>query len=188
MTDNPKIDSMDKFHEALGKDADERQSKRKTALLREMDSREHSTREVEMMLFAENASRGKLFFDPEKVPAGKDYLWVVETLLGEAKVDNLQSSYYIGWRPVPAARHPEMIVPDFGGPLSNIDRQYIRRGGQILMERDKKIGDAERAIQQRRTDGQEDQVRSARFSQSNDPLTPHYSESKKSRHSFRSDD
>lgn len=78
--------------------------------------------------------RSRLYVDPEMIPRGMRYRWVRETNLNEPDDARITDMMMIGWQPVPADRHPEMIPPPLPGREKE-PPQVIRRGGLILMER-----------------------------------------------------
>ncbi len=97
----------------------------------------------------QDIEKGTLHLNTKDIPEGMVYSWITESILGEPQLTNVQSSFQNYWRPVPASRHPDLAAPDIGGSFSNVDKNIIRRGGCILMERSKKIDDAERAKYER---------------------------------------
>lgn len=70
-------------------------------------------------------------FDESKIPNGMAYQWVVVTVGGAERPENLIIAEQNGWTPVPAGRHPELA-----GLRAPKDGAIIR-GGQILMEQPK---------------------------------------------------
>ena len=80
------------------------------------------------------AYRSRLYVDLESIPRGICYRWVRETTLNEPDDARITDMMMIGWQPVPADRHPEMIPPALPG-RDKEPPQIIRRGGLILMER-----------------------------------------------------
>lgn len=68
-------------------------------------------------------------FDRTIVPEGWDYQWIAETIYGAPNGHRMVDAAQNGWEPVPAERHDGVFLQKgMTGP--------IRRGGQILMERD----------------------------------------------------
>lgn len=92
---------------------------------RNAETRNAGTRRMPGMAY-----RGKLAWDGNKVPGDKVYRWVMESVLGVPDPENITNRLANGWGYVPADRHPEIPLLD---PSSNV----IRRGGQVLMERDR---------------------------------------------------
>lgn len=82
-------------------------------------------------------SRGRLYVDPTKIPAGVRYCWIRASTLGQPDDDNVIQALEMGWKPVPPDRHPELVPPSFGDRARPAD--HILKGGQILMERPEEI-------------------------------------------------
>lgn len=82
-------------------------------------------------------SRGRLYVNPEFIPAGVRYKWVRAATLGQPDNDNVLEALEMGWKPVPPDRHPELVPPNFMGLDRPVD--HIAKGGQILMERPEEI-------------------------------------------------
>lgn len=69
-----------------------------------------------------------LDFDQRIIPAGMSYEWKRESLLGKPDGEHQIALRENHWRPVPAARHPE---------LAQQGEEVIRRRDTVLMERPK---------------------------------------------------
>lgn len=82
-------------------------------------------------------SRGRLYVDPTRIPAGVRYCWIRASTLGQADDDNVIQALEMGWKPVPPDRHSELVPPSFGDRVRPPD--HILKGGQILMERPEEI-------------------------------------------------
>ena len=89
------------------------------------------------------------FVDPDKIPDGWTYEWKRHTVLGMEDPSYQVSLRRMGWTPVPASRHPEMM------PANHKDDVILRKG-MILMERPEEITEEVRAIDKKRA---RDQVR-----------------------------
>ncbi len=78
---------------------------------------------------------GHLWIDPATIPEGMTYAWFIESVLDQPDARYLKNAFRMGWKPVPADRHPE-LMPEvmYGGLYKDADRSVIRTGGQILME------------------------------------------------------
>lgn len=87
--------------------------------------------------------------DPEKIPDGWTYEWKRHTVFGKEDPTYNVSLRRMGWTPVPANRHPEMM------PTGNGEDTILRKG-MILMERPEEITEEMRAIDRKRA---RDQVR-----------------------------
>jgi hypothetical protein len=88
-------------------------------------------------------------FQAPPPPPGWSYEWKTETVLGQEDPAYQVQLARMGWEPVPAQRHPEMM------PTNSKDVN-IRRKGQVLMMRPQVITDEARSIERRRA---RDQVR-----------------------------
>lgn len=71
--------------------------------------------------------------DPRMIPDGWSYEWKRKTLWGKEDPAHDVEMARLGWEPVPASRHPELM------PKGNY--QTIERDGMILMERPKVLTD-----------------------------------------------
>lgn len=89
------------------------------------------------------------FIDPDKVPDGWTYEWKRYTVFGQEDPSYQVALRRVGWAPVPASRHPEMM------PAGTKDDVILRKG-MILMERPEEITEEVRAIDKKRA---RDQVR-----------------------------
>ena len=69
----------------------------------------------------------EFYIDPRIIPEGWDYNWKRETIAGQVDEDHLTEMRIAGWEPVDSRRHPNMMPPNYTGP--------VRRKGMILMER-----------------------------------------------------
>lgn len=73
----------------------------------------------------------EFYIDPRKIPEGWDYNWKRETIAGMTDQEHMIEMRGVGWEPVDARRHPEMMAIGYVGP--------VRRKGMILMERPSEI-------------------------------------------------
>lgn len=89
------------------------------------------------------------YVDPNKIPDGWSYEWKRFTVLGQEDPAYQVQLRRVGWTPVPASRHPEMM------PADSKD-EVVMRKGMILMERPQEISDEVRSIDKKRA---RDQVR-----------------------------
>jgi len=89
------------------------------------------------------------YVDPDKIPEGWTYEWKRHTVLGQEDPTYQVAMRRVGWMPVPAARHPEMM------PVGHKDEAILRKG-MILMERPEEITQEVRSIDKKRA---RDQVR-----------------------------
>lgn len=72
------------------------------------------------------------YVDPGAIPDGWTYEWKRKTVYGAEDPSYQVSLAHMGWEPVPADRHPEMMP-------SNMTAASIERKGMILMERPAEI-------------------------------------------------
>ena len=90
--------------------------------------------------------KGRLDIDVSGLPVGMEATWIRETCLGEADDDNIVSAMERGYQPATTDDLPsykKYRLPGARG--SDTEDSLIRRGGQVLMIRDRTIGDEERA-------------------------------------------
>lgn len=89
--------------------------------------------------------KGKLgILGRHEIPKDKVYRWVAEAVDHQPTPENVSERLSVGWRPVPADRHPKAtgaVGLDGQMIISNV----IRKGGQILMEMDRRAYERERA-------------------------------------------
>lgn len=85
----------------------------------------------------------EFFVEPAIVPDGWTYEWKRRTVMGAPDPSYQVSLARMGWEPVPAGRHPEMMP-------TGMSKADIERKGMVLMERPKEITDEARAIENRR--------------------------------------
>jgi len=81
----------------------------------------------------------EFFIDTRTVPDGWTYEWKRRTVLGKEDPAYQVSLARLGWEPVPASRHPEMMP-------AGMSAADIERKGMVLMERPKEITDEARRI------------------------------------------
>ena len=73
---------------------------------------------------------------------GWEYAWKIKTVQGVEQKEKIAQWEANGWEPVPAERHNGMCMPKgYKG--------IIERGGQILCERDERLGQQARAMEKR---------------------------------------
>jgi hypothetical protein len=76
-------------------------------------------------------------FSTPPAPAGWTYEWKRRTVMGWEDPSYLSSLARLGWEPVQASRHPELMPKGYVGS--------IEREGQVLMERPQEITDEVKA-------------------------------------------
>lgn len=113
---------------------------------REEDPRARAERRAaEIRKHNEGATSGeadRFFIDPRMIPDGWSYEWKRKTLWGKEDPAHDVELARLGWEPVPASRHPELM------PKGNY--QTIERDGMILMERPKVLTDEAHAANLKR--------------------------------------
>lgn len=101
----------------------------------------------------QDMTRGKFWVDASRIPEDTEYRWVLETANGVDQENNLQKKQMAGFTPVPADRHPELVIKDYRVGEGRMKApNYVRRLGHILMERDKVVGKEYRAALQQRNE------------------------------------
>ena len=96
-----------------------------------------------------DSSTDEFYFDPSSIPDGWSYEWKRHTILNAADPTYEVALRRMGWTPVPASRHPEMMPTTGGGDT-------ILRKGMILMERPAAVTERVKEIERKRA---RDQVR-----------------------------
>lgn len=101
---------------------------------RSADTRDATSRKSEERQLPQNVWTSRFHIPLDKIPHDKRYFWARETIHNEPDESNMEMMLMKGWQPVPADRHPELISPLLPG-REHEKPKYIRRGGQILMEK-----------------------------------------------------
>ena len=120
MADNPAAGQTAFESEAKGS------SRPPRATAREASARQALPPTSGPRLYRRRRSSDPMAFDKRIIPEGMSYEWKRETIYGQADSAHQIDLRENHWRPVPAARHPE---------LAPAGETCIRRGGSILMER-----------------------------------------------------
>lgn len=81
----------------------------------------------------------EFYVNTNSVPDGWTYEWKRKSVLGKEDPAYQVSLARLGWEPVPASRHPEMMP-------AGMSAADIERKGMVLMERPKEITDEARRI------------------------------------------
>jgi hypothetical protein len=84
----------------------------------------------------------------ENIPDGMDYFWARHSVYGDDTSSQIGRRSRLGWTPVPAYRHPEIVFVDPSKPETR--NGWIEKRGLILMERPKKYGEIEMANLEKR--------------------------------------
>jgi hypothetical protein len=87
------------------------------------------------------------YIDASVIPSGWSYEWKRRLVYNQEDPSYQVHLARMGWEPVPASRHPEMM------PAGSSDRT-IERKGMILMERPQEITEESRLIEARRARAQ----------------------------------
>ena len=109
-------------------------------------TRASETRDSEIREVMDNLERSPLDILPRDIPDDMEYAWCRKTVNGYEDEGNLTEKSRLGWKAVPATRHPDIGNNDSIFNRTE-DRQghakgYIEYRGLILCERSKKIGEA----------------------------------------------
>jgi len=91
--------------------------------------------------------------DLSGLPSGKEACFIREYTLGERDLSNVQRAMGDGYEPATAEMFPNANPKLLPGDKDET-HGLIRRGGQILMIRDKSVGDAEREYQRQEVQSQ----------------------------------
>ncbi len=86
-----------------------------------------------------------LYIDPEIVPEDMEYRWATVTILGEPRPGRMIGLRRVGWEPVPAERHPELVFTD-ASKGSIASAAHIERTGLVLVERPREYGELEEKL------------------------------------------
>lgn len=89
----------------------------------------------------------EFYIPPDSMQDGWTYEWKRKSVMGQEDASYLVSLRRLGWEPVPAARHPEMMP--MGGSAETIERK-----GMILMERPTEITEEVKRIEARKARAQ----------------------------------
>ncbi len=104
----------------------------------EKETKRVEVTETDFMLDFEDAleaADNPFYYDLHKVPKGMQYEWKRLTVLGKEDRPYMAGLQRLRWRAVPASRHPETAG------ASATDDETIVIGGQVLMEREKRLCD-----------------------------------------------
>lgn len=118
------------------------------AMAQEEDPRERAARRAAQIRgHLGDMDEGSDDFAAPSAPPGWTYEWKRKLTLGQEDPAHMVELVRMGWEPVPATRHPEMMP---GGWSANT----IERKGMILMERPTELVDEAKEIERRRAIGQ----------------------------------
>ena len=106
----------------------------------------------------ENMKRGEQHMDwrdplhiPQHyIPAGMEYRWINDTVMGDATRSNMATAAGSGWTPVPADRHPDLYQQTFLDRQPEL-RHVIHRKGLILCENELEVTKVIGAAAQKRS-------------------------------------
>lgn len=115
-------------------------------------TRAATNRQADMRQRPMNEYQSALYIDPRLVPKGMTYRWVREANLNQPDNNNVSRSLRVGWRPVPADRHKEYVVPSIPGLTDHLDHSLIRSGGLLLCERPTREVEADRRFVEQMND------------------------------------
>jgi hypothetical protein len=91
--------------------------------------------------------KGKLDIDVSSLPPDLEATWIRESTLGEYDDNNVQDAMERGYRPVEAKDLPGYQTFKLPGARGSTmpDDTLVRKGGVVLMARDRRLAEAERA-------------------------------------------
>lgn len=72
--------------------------------------------------------------DPADIPEGMHYCAIRKGVNGKPDMRNIQTALRQGYKPVPASRHPELILPDSISLIADVNKEILESGDLILME------------------------------------------------------
>lgn len=113
---------------------------------RSLEERNFETRRAQITKTLQMNFQDPLFVDPATIPADMDYKWVRDSLLGVPDKTRMMMQRRLGWVPVPAENHPEMM-PEFDAQREHHLDGYIHYSGLVLCQRPKEFGDIEREME-----------------------------------------
>ncbi len=115
---------------------------------REEDPRERAARRAAQIRgHIGDLDEGMDDFAAPSAPPGWTYEWKRKLVLGQEDPAHMVELVRMGWEPVPASRHPEMMP-------GNWSANTIERKGMILMERPSELVDEAKEIERRKALGQ----------------------------------
>ena len=89
----------------------------------------------------------EFYIPPDSIQDGWTYEWKRKSVMGQEDSSYLVSLRRLGWDPVPASRHPEMM------PMGSA-AETIERKGMILMERPTEITEEVKRLELRKARAQ----------------------------------
>jgi len=87
-----------------------------------------------------------LHIEPHLIPQNMEYKWITDSIMGDNSRSKIPAEKRMGWTPVPAENHPEMMPSMDFGRKSHLDG-YIHVKGLVLCQRPKRIGDIQRQLE-----------------------------------------
>jgi hypothetical protein len=109
------------------------------------------SRSSEERAILDQLSTSPLHIPEHEIPDGMEYSWVRETVVGQYDEGNVTDKTRLGWRPVPADRHPSAASgAHFPGMKPTTEQaNIVRYRGLVLCERPAYIGEAIRNARMR---------------------------------------
>lgn len=116
-------------------------------------SRAQESRAAEARPIITTDQKGRLEIDVSSLPNDLEPTWIRESFRGEYDDNNVQFAMERGFRPLDISEMPGYRTHKLPGARgsNHQDDTLIRRGGMILMVRDKRLGDQERALHAQET-------------------------------------
>lgn len=99
------------------------------------EDRALDTRIAEFKNYLQMDYHDPLYIPPEEIPPGVEYYWVRDSFYGVPDYNRIVELKRKQWTPVPATRHPDLIVNQYYGPERAHLEGLIHNKGAILMER-----------------------------------------------------
>lgn len=104
----------------------------------EFDNHDANVRDYLQMTYPD-----PLAVDPRKIPAGYEYRWIRDSVLGQRDPYRMIYMARKGYTPVPADRHPELCWAGLPWQAEAQQQGYLCHGGLILCERLQKYAQIE---------------------------------------------
>ncbi len=111
-----------------------KESRSRTEQSRSMNTREADHHRIMQNIMQRNLSQ--FHMDDQMIPKDKQYYFGRDLVAGSPDMYRISELRRMGFSPVSAERHPELCISDTPWRKTNME-EYIYRGGQILLEREK---------------------------------------------------
>lgn len=111
-------------------------------------SRKAEMRAAELRPTLRMGAIDKLWVDPNTIPHGWEYKWIRIGILGQPDYENEGKNMQLGYTPVPADRHPELVMRYRKGSDHHLENCIIKEG-LMLCEIPKVFNDERRELHQK---------------------------------------